>query len=177
MSSSIFGRWLKRDPKKCWPYCTQKNVTFSTFHMTDERTHSETCAAQVNTTMMAHTHVRTGYCSSWASWLQLVKRKWSLSCTFFLNTNNSCVHTHSTPKNTHKRIYTHKPSTLFTRTFTQQRGSGVFSFDPIHAILVFHAVSPNRKHNTHAHTGPNIHIFTRQSALFFFTPTSTISPF
>lgn len=86
-------------------------------------------------------------------------------------------HTHSTPKNTHKRIYTHKPSTLFTRTFTQQRGSGVFSFDPIHAILVFHAVSPNRKHNTHAHTGPNIHIFTRQSALFFFTPTSTISPF
>lgn len=90
----------------------------------------------------------------------------------FLNTNGSCVHTH---KHSHKRIYTHKPSMLLTRTFTQQRGSGVFSFDPTHAILVFHTVSQTAS-IIHTHTQAQIYTFSHAnlSSFFFLTPTSTL---
>lgn len=91
----------------------------------------------------------------------------------FLNTNGSCVHTH-----VHKRIYTHKPSMLLTRTFSQQRGSGVFSFDPTHAMVVSHRVSQTTS-IIHTHTQAQIYTFSHAKPSFFFplTPTSTISLF
>lgn len=93
----------------------------------------------------------------------------------FLNTNNSCVHTH-THTLAHKRIYTYKPSMLFTRTFSQQRGSGVFSFHPTHAILVSHTVQQT-KTIICMHAQGQIHTFSHANLPFFFpslTPTATI---
>lgn len=85
-----------------------------------------------------------------------------------LNTNGSCVHTRI---HTHKkRIYTHKPSMLLTRTSTQQRGSGVFSFDPAHAILVSHTVSQTPS-IIHMHTQAQIYTFSHAILSFFSSDT------
>lgn len=84
----------------------------------------------------------------------------------FLNTNDSCVHTH-THTLAHKRIYTYKPSMLFTRTFSQQRGSGVFSFHPTHAILVSHTVQQT-KTIICMHAQGQIHTFSHANLPFIF---------
>lgn len=109
----------------------------------------------------SHTHVHTGYCSLWASWLIPMERKWSL----FEYKWQLSTHTHA-----HKRIYTHKPSKLLTRTLTQQRGSGVFSFDPTHAILVSHTVSQTAS-VIHTHTQAQIYTFLHASPSCFFSDT------
>lgn len=77
----------------------------------------------------------------------------------FLNTPSSCVHTHShTRKDKHTQLFM-----LLTRTFTQQKGSGVFSFDPTHTILDFCTVSQTSS-TKHKHRWAQI--FTRKSVFW-----------
>lgn len=61
------------------------------------------------------------------------------------------------------------PQAIVTRTLTELRGSGVFSFDLVHAILVSHSLS-NHKHNTHAHTPEQIFTFSHTPICPYFLP-------
>lgn len=90
-----------------------------------------------------------------------------VTCALFKYKRQLCTYT-QTHKHSHKRIYTHKPSMLLTRTFAQQRGSGVFSFNPTHATLAFHTVSQTAS-IIHTHTQAQIYTFSHANLFFFFS--------
>lgn len=84
----------------------------------------------------------------------------------FLNTNGSCVHTHI-HTNTHTKGYTQTIHAPHTYIHPAKRKWCFLIWSNTRNLSLSYGLS-NRKHNTHAHTGSNIHIFTRQSVFFFF---------